>query len=489
MSETAKIYFKSLLLKNKKLIALYTFVLFIIYPLAVIVGGSNFDGMGIYWYQNIMTIAVMVLPVMSFRFNVNKKSVDTYYSLPISKKELYIVHYLAPLAALIVPMFVMFLLATALGLALYPAEIIKQGLVNRILSFIVLILINTAQYSLNTWAVNKANSFLDSALIVLGYTAAPYLVYVAVQIFVSDQMVWTGLEMAFNLRIILQIFSPIWVGFSSVNQYNLGGKGIVGHEDIFWAVFQIILGAVLAYLAYRQFCKRKGEDAEQMTTDFWTYPFLIHLASICIVSFFDLLNSDVIIMIIYISLSFVIFMIMNFIAKRSFAFDWHLVARYAVIVALFTGFRLVSKETYFFGINKQHVNMDNVDVVFITINRLDETTSPSGDHSYKEAMDTKKIEMDSASIKEEKFVEAIQELQDIAAEEFKEGVYNTYDWNGAVSRRREYYIQVEYRDILPNGHEATIASRHYSFQESKVKNIIGEFDFEEIDAYGETIEV
>ena len=90
--------------------------------------------------ENIMTIAVMVLPVMSFRFNVNKKSVDTYYSLPISKKELYIVHYLAPLAALIVPMLVMFLLATALGLALYPAEIIKQGLVNRILSFIVLIL-------------------------------------------------------------------------------------------------------------------------------------------------------------------------------------------------------------------------------------------------------------------------------------------------------------------------------------------------------------
>lgn len=465
MSKVAQNYFKSLLVKNKKLIILYTFILFVIFPIPALMGDYAALDSGRLYYQMIMIALVIVLPIISFKFNTNKKSVDTYYSLPISRKELFLCHYLAPIVAVYLPMLLIYIIGAMIW---WNRCIDSEGMsfIMTIISFVEMMLINLAQYSLSTWAVNKANSFLDSALIALGYAVAPYAVFLAVEMFVNSQLVSTGIGLKEYILVILDLFSPVWVSSSMV--FNDQNFGMFNNDGILWILFHFLMVGVFAYLAFQVFKKRKGEDAEQITNNFWTYPFLIHVASICIVSYFNLLDTSLVDLIIYISLSFIIFMIMNFIANRSVKFNWQLIVRYAVIVVLFTGFRYVSQQTYFFGINQQHVKLDHVENIVVEVSYGKEI-----DEGYEEYRGEKVIDLAIATEKDWNYVEQVQYLQDIAAEKFKNNEYYSYTgqyYNVFVTYNLEgekYYGEYSNRE-----------TRHYSLDENDLKNILKEISFE-----------
>lgn len=245
MYKTTTAYFKLNIKRYRTIIALYTFICFAAFPLLAIFEDSIHDASrwaldsSLILYGLFMVAVAFTLPIVLFRFGLNKRSVDTYYAFPISRSKLYISHYFSGLIVYIIPMILNFMIGCLILRFRFGPEYIAEAFT----VFFATLIVSTTLYSINTLIVNKANNLIDALILCFAYLLLPFFIYLALNEFIGSHLVTLSASTLLNKTYIEYFLSPLTVMFQSLNSFandylNLP-SGWVMYDLMFTVVFFI----------------------------------------------------------------------------------------------------------------------------------------------------------------------------------------------------------------------------------------------------------
>ena len=417
MNKTTKHYFTSLFKRKRKLLILYTFICFIAYPfleIASLITNGNANTLiditrtSFTLALFVLAILAAVLPIFTFKFSHTKKHVDTYFSIPMNRNHLFKSHFLGPIFGVCVPLLINYLLGGAI-LIFFRGSIVHYfemlGLL--LLAFALFAVI----YSINSYFVLNTNNVLDSAIITAGVAILPFVLSSAVTWFVDTQITNTGMIQAYSITdVLLKLLSP-YVGFINLGSAfsNFFGMVYLDFDNILWGYifYYLVLGVVFYLLARKTFKKKKGENAEQLTKAFVTYPLMINIGIISLVMMFNLVQMELVEAVLSFVALFIVYMVAKAIANRSVAFNAKMILQFVILVGLVNGFNYISKQTEFFGINRKVIDYNKYDIVDIYYYPFDEIYDENGeDREFRH-----RIYINDLDENEKEFFELIEEVQ------------------------------------------------------------------------------
>lgn len=439
-----KNYSLHLLKSNKTIIGIYSFICFIVFPLLMILEGiynaKDMANIGLHIYALLLCLGVCAVPIISHMFNYNKRSVDVYYSLPIKRKDLFLIHYFIPLLVLIIPVLITFLM----GLVIIGIKSVFDFgfIVEYMLRLLSIIIAASAGYSINTFFISKCNTLIDSIIITLSINAIPFLIYSSVISFIDSFLVPTGID-------VFNFIEPILYTSALYNCFKVH-RFMNNMTDFILLLLMLIVFIVMSFIAYRSYINRKGEDASQITDHILTYPLVINIASLCILSLVDLINAESItLLIISLSFIFVVFAVMNFIAKRKVKITKNIVLKFVLFLSIVLVMSFVAQSTYCFNMNKALVSdYDQVEVRVIVNNF---------------SKDKYEIYGGTYLADDKEHIDELVNLQLLAAEKFKDGTYY---------KDHDIYCYV---DVFYN-HMGETNYRNYIFDYDEVSHIITDLE-------------
>lgn len=441
-----KAYFKSLFLRYRQLLFAYALICFCCVPLgSLLTRVDRVDGyvglgmMALVIFGIFMLLLGFVLPLVSFRFNLNKKSVDTVYSLPISRKELYNTHYFAGLLMIVVIPTICFLMDIIIIMFRFSRVPMEFSL-RMLLSYGAMLLALTSLYSLNTWIVNKANNLVDALILEAAYAVIPMVLILATMIFIPAHIVgMAGFELI-DLSIFKWI-SPAALIFTPLSNIGMYLSSYSVNATIFLEMLCSSVCSVFFYLAAKYtFNKRAGEEAQQVSRDFFTYPLIVNILSIALISTINIIQFDILPLLVYLMITFTLFILMHFVSTRSTKIRKSDILKYLLILLAFNVFNYASKQTYFFGINQRRVNIEEYDELIVSSSLIGNQL----DYHNPITMNLKKMDK-----KDEELLDSLLNLQNIAAERFRQGEYGQEYHNGISGE----YVSLQFRKYASNVYE------------------------------------
>lgn len=419
-----------LLKSQKTILGIYSFICFFIFPLLVIVEGSSeyhdIAEMGLYIYAVILCIGTILVPLISYYFTYNKRSVDVYYSLPIKREHLFDIHYFIPLLCLYLPIIINYCLGVIVGYIKNSKLMNPSLILSSIGMMLCILVIMFAAYSIVTFFIQKCNSFIDAIIISISTFVLPFITFLSGFSLTSRFLVPTGVDQGNLLSWILKLFSPVYNAFTYIEALDYRP---VLKELYFIIPYMLVISIVLYGLARTSFVKRKGEDASSVTKHILTYPFIINLMSLCIISFIDFFNIDSIeSLIINLCIIFIVFIIMNFIARRKVIMNIWIIGKFLLYIGIVIIISLTARHTDCFGLNNQLVTID-YDKVEVDLYDYDLHFTYDRDDQAK--------------------IDELQNLQLIASQKYKEGTYDL-DYENCININITYYTDddAEYRYYL-----------------------------------------
>lgn len=479
-------YLKYLLKRNKRILAIYAAICFTASTMVVLISQNNsaffFRDVSSQVLTNFAFMFIVIgylAPLIAFHFNFNKKQLDTLYSLPMTRKTLFNTHYIAGLMAILILPSINILLGM-IALIIRCGVVSKTQVISFFIAYITLCTVMVLIYSFNTWIVNKVNNLVDAILIEFAYAMLPYIIFACILFFIQSHVVGYASTVEFLTYDLFKWFTP-WLLMSFPNNYfwNLYEVTGVGpyleaflnyewfSEGLGLLLYCVGTSGVFYWLSLKAFTKRKAEMSEQHTKDFFTYPLIINILAVLMISWFNPLNQDFVLTIIYIIVSFVLFMIMQLIASRSTKLTNRMFIKYGVIIGSVTVLNLVANESYFFGLNKMNMNL-----------RYDKygNISDYSDYRYMVAEVRGKsdqirnfdVVLSEATSEELAYLKELMNLQNLYAEkmknhEIKANQLINYD-DGTVKIWLRYYL----------GDNTNSESRavYYNFEESEIPQIL-----------------
>ncbi len=429
MNKTTQRYFINLFKRKKRILALYTFIVFMAYPFLLITNMIVNDGRGLIGITQTMLVfcelvlaaLAIVLPLFTFKFAFVKKNVDTYFAIPLNRNHLFKSHFIAPILGTIIPILASYLIG---GLFLIPNSGFDGYLV-LLLTLLLVFIIFIVIYSMNTFIILKCNNIIDASIITGAIGIVPLMLYGALSTFLRSQVFNNGmLDHVIEKvpQLIVDLFSP-YRGLILINELvKFRGNNIqfsFENFDYVLFIYYIVIGLLFIIQAKKSFKVKKGEDAEQLTTHYLTYPLLTNLGLISLILNFNFTEYDITESIIIMIALFVIYMIIHAIAMRSFKINFKMIIKYIVLIILINVFNIVSKETEFFGLNRNVIDYKQYEEVNFDLNY----------YNYeKEETNVYNIEIkikDSLSKEEQELFEYIKVIQKEKSLAFKEDDYDT----------------------------------------------------------------
>ena len=290
-------------------------------------------------------IVAFVLPLVIFSYVHNKKAVDTYYSLNISRKSLlftglvycFILAFLPFLVSALIT-FVGYLFAGLIG---KYALILLVTILVAFICYILVIVFNTFVYLL-------ANTIFDGVIILLAYYLLPLLLFLMGVNFQETFLI--GVYINSTLENILVYFSPIALTVLSFMYANIFNN----LAYIKYLVVGIVYIIFFAFFLFKTFNNRKVERAGNYSDNFFAYPFVIGAYTIVclfiIACIYRNMLSDFSFIILYILL-FLGYLIGNFIYKRTFKLSKLQIGLFCMGVVLSLLFNVVCDKTQGFGLS------------------------------------------------------------------------------------------------------------------------------------------
>lgn len=175
-----KKYFKYQLKKNLLPLAVLTAFAMILYVLPLAIGNYNYWNYQGYGHVNIYSgfilaalgIMCAFAPVAMFSYKMKKRSVDMYYSLPLSKTKIFAVHFivgfLVVLAAYSAAYWLGFVIVVAKIRKLYYIYYLWMYLASLIPAFII--------YTLSAFSFTRANTLVDGVIFIILTHCALFIV-------------------------------------------------------------------------------------------------------------------------------------------------------------------------------------------------------------------------------------------------------------------------------------------------------------------------
>ena len=111
----------------------------------------------------VLAIYAVVGPVICFKYLSNKKQIDTFYSLPLSREKISIVNLLISIICIIVPFTLVYFTGSVMTLIFYP----EVQYIYYVVLYFILIAMFVMYYMFNAFFYTRANKVVDGCLTVL----------------------------------------------------------------------------------------------------------------------------------------------------------------------------------------------------------------------------------------------------------------------------------------------------------------------------------
>ena len=350
-----KSYF-NYLLKSKKYFVIIIFAIEFVLTIGSIgsyktYNSINDQALSLYYFS---AIVAFILPLIVFSYIHNKKAVDTYFSLSISRKELLFTGIIYCLAiSFLSYLFSLFILIVGMLIKDVHSEILY--LLNTIpvalLNYLTLIVFNSAIYLL-------ANSLFDGILILGAYSFLPLAFYIIAYCFQGSFIVGVDIVNNYVDKYFVYL-SPAAITFCSPNALKnlFVTSGGVYYGDVnFWVciIVMIVYLILFTYLLYKNYLNRKLERSGDYSNDFFAYPFIIGVyTAISLLFIACCLNSywSTYEVILLYALIFVLYIAANFIYKRKFSLPKIQTIMFIVGIVLSLLFNNICMKTNGFGLS------------------------------------------------------------------------------------------------------------------------------------------
>ena len=295
-------------------------------------------------------LETIFLPIIHFNYMNSKSGVDSYFALPISRKEIIV----TTLVYIILEVVLTHIIAIT-PILFIEAPYLFNGFTGLfsflgadLLFIIASILIMTAIFF-------KAYSAADGIIIIIGYIFAPLLIYLAYFILIVN----TTFAVDVAVGRVGYFFYP-FLAINNIVRHFEYFRGEGDYNALFSTMIIIALAVVAIYSIRHDIKHRKAEYASSISTNFFSYPLIIAVAAISII--FAIIFSDLNfpIKIMLLAFLFIGYIIINCISRREIklkAKDFVLfISGIAISFVVLFG----SKLTGGFGVETAFRNLDNL---------------------------------------------------------------------------------------------------------------------------------
>lgn len=324
----SKEFLKSLFNKNKTVIILIFVVqMFLVYismntKVHIASDYMKQTKFSLFSYVLLFASSLTLIP-LNFGFLKNKKAINTFFALPITRKKMANTLILFTFLEILIFCSPLFLECFKFIFAH------EMFLLSRFLVFVFLLPISLFAFILPfIFLFNRCNHIIDGILVVLGHLAIPYLLILVIismlgnfvlnfdYSYVVESIFKTGILMLINLVYIF-----------TVELNNI--------RSILYYLFMLVAFGIVFYILFIiDFQNTKAENAEQISKDILTYPLLINLTTITL--FLQLGSGYSVIfgakdMLFMLILIFMFFAISNFIFKRKIIINFKTILNFVIL--------------------------------------------------------------------------------------------------------------------------------------------------------------
>ncbi len=350
---------------------------------------NDSDGSTTYFIAYVLSIILaVVLPIMQYHFVHNKKSVDTYFALPISRKEMLVTNYIFQFCYI----FGLFAIISLLSILTTPRinllfSYVPFVFLHGAVSIAVLLLVVSALYLI-------ANNMLDGIIMIAAYSAMPLLLLLTSNI-VGNALTANGLVDDLYAKIGMYS-SPFALAFGNFMECvsRMGGTTYYdAYGKVSYGIVLLGYGAIAAFLLYQNFVKRKAERAEQISDNKLAYPFVIHfyliLVLLCLGTLFA--QKDFSSYIPFSLILFTIYVIAMFVYQRKIMLNAKILLRYFILTAITIALCVIGWHTKGFGYAYRRTLPKNGSVHYTYYAHVLKDDLESPDFTY---MDDREVQFD-----------------------------------------------------------------------------------------------
>ena len=318
------------LFKSKKFLILFIFLAYLVFAIDNYYDYDLISGLMV----SFTVLLTFVLPCLVFHYIHNKKAIDTYFSIPISRKELLI----SGITCIILVIYVPYVISTLIIGGFYIDTLKVIALMLPIVT--MLVIVNTLLYTL-------ANNQFDGIVMIGAYNLIPVFIYVVSSEFIDSYIV------GYSSSAIKGILYLSPVGTSMYAYESLMEDGVIATIP---AVFGLLFLVASSTILYRTFLDRKAERANTTSSKFFAYPFVIYAYTfICVMGIsanYDsgklttfLMDNLVLYLII-----FILFVVAHFVYMRKFYFSVKFPIYYIIICIICISFCNLAYQQDGFGL-------------------------------------------------------------------------------------------------------------------------------------------
>lgn len=423
--------------------------------------------LSLFAYAFASMILAFGMPIYLFRYLMQKRSTDLYYAMPITKGRFFLLQFLlGALCVLVLP-------AIAYGIALSINTPYYDSLPYTLFMILPCGGLSFALYCIVTYFTLKCNNLWDACVVNLGYLVAPLMLYVGVssiaQSAVNLQLIgdYGSSQEILASDVLLNIVSlpATLVYFCSGMCQAVYDNGTLGESvwnvfihaegiHVSYILYWMVLGTVLACLAYRVYKKRPQEDSEQRTTAKQCYPALIVVVTIALLFASDISYGFQNLSLINLAIVLILFWTMVCFAKRKVQFTKGMAVSFLGMCALANGLTFVFVSSNGFGRIHELPDISEVTSVDVRLYSADDKISvPPNYKLYEEFKGVLIGSISMDNIKDSEVIQDVYEVQNAIVEQIEdENFFNV---------RYEYEIIIIYME-----EDGSRITRSYSFTES-----------------------
>lgn len=293
-------------------------------------------------------LTLVTVPIV-YSFVHNKKAVDSYFSLPVTRKEMLITSQLFINLIVTVPYLLLAITSLVIGgmnhhISMYSAYVVY--LLIAIVGAIVMIMFVTSIFL-------EANTTFDGIVLIIAYLTMPLLIYLAIETF-QEQLI-AGMNPVDSGKVLTYISLPASLIGSEIDYGE-----IIYHQQAIMHSIPLSLVLCLAWHSgvsvvalRRNFIERKVERAESVSNRLFSYPFVINFYTFVLILAITVNN--------YIGIKldalityfvvFVVYMVANFIYRRKIQILFKDFALYLLAIVIVFAFSFIANSTKGFGLS------------------------------------------------------------------------------------------------------------------------------------------
>lgn len=320
--------------------------------------GSNKSLIGLLAAGVILGIlSYLIIPIM-FNYVHNKKAVDSYFCLPISRKEMLTTTLIFSIFIVNVPFVILSfvsLILMAVGTSAVSYIAFLMVMVLAVIASIVLILFNTTLYL-------EANSIFDGIVLIFAYGLLPFIFILVVETFKNSFILGYSLMDSFSIESYLSMpYSLIVTLFKIEPMLTLETETVIPDLSAFGicALWHLIVSFIGLY---KNFIERKMERAETVSNNFFSYPFVryAYVSMLILITTFSNYGNAIQSYLIIYALLFIAFVISYFVYKRKIKIMLKDVIFFVCVIALSFVISFITYKTEGFGVpykyEKENIN-------------------------------------------------------------------------------------------------------------------------------------